>query len=107
MADRPEIEALLARLNEASDILGALRAGGLGALLKGGNVAGCDYHCNCNDSFCRCNGGVKSQVFDTISYPEFLAMREARLEELRREIQALEPPKDLGGSASAKLSRRY
>jgi hypothetical protein len=102
MPEQRDLASLVARLNEAADVLSALRSGQLGALLgrRSGVNAGCDYHCTCNDSFCRCNGAVKSSGMDTVTFPEFLAMREARLAELRREIEALRIPADLGGTGS-------
>jgi hypothetical protein len=97
MADERDLAALVAKLNEAADVLSALRSGRLATVLgRGGNpLAGCDYHCGCNDSFCRCNGSVKSSAMDTVSFPEFMAMREARLAELRREIESLQIPTGL------------
>ena len=97
MADQKAVTNLLAKLNEVADLVSALRGGNLGAVLKGSPVAGCDYHCGCNDSYCRCNGSVKSQGMDAVSFPEFLKIREERLAELRREMQALDIPPNMMG----------
>ena|SRR5258705_12286289 len=95
MADEKDIPAMMATLNEAMDVLGALKSGGLGRLIGNGvnpRAGGCDYLCDCNQSMCGCRGTVKSSAMDTISFPEFLKIREERLVELKREVQALDVP---------------
>jgi hypothetical protein len=98
MADERILSEKIATLNEALDILGALKSGSLGKLLSG-NVArpaeDCDYRCGCNQSMCGCRGSVSAREMETVSFPEFMAIREARLAELKREVEALNVPHEL------------
>jgi hypothetical protein len=98
MPEERQLAGSVATLNEAIDVINALKSGGLGALLGGlgpSRVSSCDYDCGCNQSMCGCRGSVKSSVMDTISFPEFLAIREARLAELKAAIEALSLPSAL------------
>lgn len=95
MADELNTQPTAAALNEVVDLLSALKSSSLGKLIGRSAAGGCDYDCSCNQSMCGCRGSVKAVFMDTVSFPEFMAMREERLAELKRAMQALEVPKDL------------
>jgi hypothetical protein len=88
----------IVKLNEVSDLIGALRSGTLRAVLAklrpGVLVAGCDSECGCRGGMCGCNGVVSARErFTDISFPEFLEMRDQRIKELKRELASLDVPK--------------
>ena len=97
MAEEFQSGRLLVQLNDVKDLVSALRSGGLADLLKGigSGLEKCDYDCGCNQSMCGCRGSISKAGLDEISYPEFLAMRERRLADLREQIEQLSAPKDL------------
>jgi hypothetical protein len=99
MAEEKDTAAMMATLNETIDILNALKSGGLGRLIGGARGAaatdGCQYDCGCNQSMCGCRGSIKSSVMDTVSFPEFMKIREERLAELKREMQQLDVPEQI------------
>jgi hypothetical protein len=98
MADERNLPETIATLNEAIDILGALKSGSLGKLLSNRlerEAEGCDYACGCNQSMCGCRGSVKAREMEAINFTEFMAIREARLAELKREVEALNVPSEL------------
>ena len=92
-------DVTVARLNDVSELIRVLASGGgLRELLNPGRrfdqVAGCTGNCDCKGGYCGCNASVTaSERFGTISYPEFLQMREARMQELKAELARLERPK--------------
>jgi len=91
-----ENEAFIAKLNDVADILGQLDTGKLREIINLGRskfnpVAGCDSECGCRGGMCGCNGVVSSNTrFDVISLPEFMELRNARLNELKKEMARLE-----------------
>jgi hypothetical protein len=95
-----ENETLMAKLNEVSDLLAAISAGRLREIIGAGRrfdqVAGCTANCDCKGGYCGCNASVTaSERFGTISFPEFLQMREARMRELQAELAQLEKPRSI------------
>lgn len=94
MSETEEPKPAIAKLNEAVDVLSALTSNQIAELLQRINLAkDCDYDCGCNESMCGCRGSVCPNVGSRLSYPEFLAFRETRMAELRRELESLEAPK--------------
>lgn len=88
-------DGMMARLNEVTDLLKVVASGSLRDMINPGRqAAGCTANCDCKGGYCGCNASVTaSERFGTISYPEFLQMREARMEELKAELARLERPK--------------
>lgn len=96
MADERIPSELIAKLNDVSMLLDALKSGDFAKIVagKGGvsPLAGCDYLCDCNHSYCGCRGSVSKQDFDMVSFPEFMKLREVRLAELKQQIESLDVP---------------
>lgn len=93
-------EPVAARLNDVADVLAALTVDRLRGVLGGGleaPLAGCDYNCDCNHSYCTCRGSVSKGMIDRVSFPEFLALREQRVKDLREQLEALDPPAGFRG----------
>ena len=92
-----ETDVLLAKLNQVSDLLGAIQAGRLrDVVIPGADVAtgGCDYRCDCNHSYCGCRGSISKRVLEQVSFPEFLQIREERIKDLREQLAGLDMPED-------------
>ena len=77
-----------------NDIVGLLRQfsrENLGTLTDPGRLADCDGRCGCVGGNCECRGGVFSASrLDLISYPELQALRQARVADLKEQLEALE-----------------
>ena len=98
MAENEEAKVLVARLNQIVDVLGSLRSDRISQLLNPSARLNnnCDYDCGCNQSMCGCRGSVCGAK-GSISWVEFEELREAKIAELRQELQRLEPPKSRQG----------
>jgi hypothetical protein len=98
MAEGTERQPVAAGLNEVADVLSAMTVEKLRSMLVGVRplepLATCDYHCECNHTYCTCRGSVSKALGDRISYPEFLAIRERRMRELKEQLTSLETPGD-------------
>jgi hypothetical protein len=55
----------------------------------GGPLADCENRCGCVGTDCGCHGRVFG-VWDRLSWVEFKAMRENKIEELKRQLDVLE-----------------
>ena len=93
-------EKILAQLNEVSSMLRQITSGQLKDILGGGGAlqaVGCTGNCDCRGGYCGCNASVTAyERFGNVSFPEFLEMREARMRELKAELNSLEAPKSIG-----------
>jgi hypothetical protein len=79
-------------LNEVLDLLGVLNTGGLRAALAERRVAGCnDIDCGCNNIRCTCRGS--DTPFAPTGFNEYLMLRSQHLEELKRQLAAMEIPR--------------
>ena len=89
-------EAVIAKLNEVTDLLGILSSANLKQFINPSinsliNAKGCDSNCDCRGGYCGCNSSVTAnERFSIISYPEYQQLRDSRLEELKKEINKLE-----------------
>lgn len=102
MAEEGQSGPRVVSLNEVVELLGALSSSQLkGVLTRGFEdpqtlAAGCTGLCDCHGRYCACYGNVSSVAQERMSFPEFMQLREGRIQELREELAALEVPKELG-----------
>jgi hypothetical protein len=95
MAERAE-QGPVVPLNEIVDLLGALRTANLATVLgdEAGARADCDTRCTCNTLDCNCRGAVSRKIIDelSLSYTEVELLRNQRIADLRRQLEAMERP---------------
>jgi hypothetical protein len=99
MAEPPEASRIVTSINNITALVASLRSGTLHDLLRpGGDVADCTNNCECKTRYCGCDSVVASREWEELTYPEFLQMRERRIDELRGRLRALEEgPSELEG----------
>lgn len=97
MADESSINVVA--LNDVIDLLGSMSSGKLTQLLSqskvslpGINLADCDTRCGCNSRDCACHGSVSriEDIFDRVSFPELVELRERKLADLKAQLEKLE-----------------
>ena len=94
MADE-RVGSLVASINDINELVTALRSGALREIVSrvsGGTLKDCSGYCECVNRMCGCNNSVSREAFTPYSYPEFLELREARMRELKAQLDALETP---------------
>jgi len=89
----------IVKLNDVIELLSTLDTSRLREMLSAGRLnpgliaKGCDANCDCKGGYCGCNASVTAaERFGAVSFPEYLQMREARMQELRQELARLETP---------------
>jgi hypothetical protein len=91
MAELSESSQIATSINDITALVASLRSGALHDLLRpGGDVADCTNHCECKGLMCGCNNIVSGREWEELTYPEFLQMRQRRIDELRGRLRALE-----------------
>jgi len=88
---------ITASINDVATLLASLRSGALTGLLgASGTVADCENLCGCKTRWCDCDNKVSDREWEDLTYPEFLQMRQRRIDDLRLRLRALEegPPSE-------------
>ena len=93
MAENESIK--MVSLNDVSSVVEAITGSSLKRLIQdaaGAPMASCTTLCDCNNIYCACRGSVTSVAQDMLSYPEFLQLRDIRIQDLETELRRLEKP---------------
>lgn len=111
MSDGESHEKKVVPLNEVIDLIEALTSGRLKSLLGRSSESECTEKCgvdcachisdcDCHVRHCKCHGVVTGTTGEFLSVEEFLQLREARISDLRRQLQSLELPADFNKTES-------
>ncbi len=95
MADDVKASSMIASINDLAYLVESLKSGALKDIISRvgpSGLADCSGHCVCVGSMCGCNHIVSAREWSDLSYPAFLAQREARVRELKTKLEELETP---------------